>query len=434
MQRLNIPLHRHSKITRRHSRRVISLLIGTSLLCGCLFLWTSKTILTKDTLTVAAPENTVAALHFSPNQKTWEQTEAFLHNIPLISDRGITIQDVKTYIYGGFSLFIQEDGTTSLAIRAKKEQVPESFLDTHQITIQEVDTSTLLLSSSLIPISGLKEPEQVKKSLFKFGAKKIATLTVKQNDIFIQGPIFTTKNEAFIHLPTQEIAPIPLEAVPSSTFAVMSTPAWTNNESLLSNSVLSFLESDNAINFSDFVSALSSNGFLLLAQEENQNSFLVKILDPSLSKEGIVSMLRTSAAILSAKTQDWTLEDGDIVEEIVSDGSAISIEEIVLSGRSVTRIPTTDATYLYYASFNDETYITNDEGLLQFVVNETTSETETLALPKETSIFINTNDLSQNVELISNHLQSHQLTHWLFGFSELSFYNSFRKTVVYLRK
>jgi hypothetical protein len=151
MQRLNIPLSRHTKTTRRNRRVVWLLMIA---LLGFVFLvWQAGTVwYGRDAILAMAPSDTVLALQLQITPSTLPFLDEWLRGVPLISQRSLDLADILKYAHGEIALFVTKDGNRSLAIRSK-ESLPEDLLDAYSIS-SEQQSSFLLLSNTLLPIAG----------------------------------------------------------------------------------------------------------------------------------------------------------------------------------------------------------------------------------------------------------------------------------------
>ena len=368
MQRLNIPLHSRTRATRRLKRRVVWLSFFV-IFASFVLLWVfAKVWFTSDTLSVAAPESTVAMLRFTPNQKTWDDLSSLLKNTALISNRGLTINDIQDITQGEFALFFQEDGTYSLAIRSNQSDLPQELLDSQHISVQKISDKIFLFSEKLMPISGLQKSSQNKRLFFHIGNQNIGSahfvLSEKES---ISGPILLSDEELIITLPSADIDALDLNTIPENTIAVLSTPVWPNYELFsIANDIGSSIESSDDSSLSELIESFSQEkGVILLANTNKQMSFLIS-KEASSVTEQLVQTFKTLASLQNPTISTWTLNDGSQVQELSIDPSSIALETLTISGIQTYRYPVNEGAYLYLSQKDDESILSNNEDLLRF--------------------------------------------------------------------
>lgn len=158
MQKLNIPLSKHTRATRR-TRRVVWL-PAFVFVFGLFCAWRLATLaFSLPTIASVAPAGTSSFLHLPYSQTSAAELSALLDGIPLISDRSLTSQELMSWSRGELAVFLHEDGSRSVAIRASLDLLPQQLLDAYGLTAQE-SGNFVLLSETLLPISGIDARSQ----------------------------------------------------------------------------------------------------------------------------------------------------------------------------------------------------------------------------------------------------------------------------------
>jgi len=416
MAYLHIPLTRHHKTTRRP--RWVVWLLGFSVLGISLFIVVGTNLwLTRNTVFAAAPEGTHTAVQLLLNRKTGFILQKILKNTPLISNRGLTIEDIAPFTNGEIGWFFHDDGTRSIAINSTAHQFPQELLDSQHIVRQEITPTVFLLSEKLQPVSGLR-PKSTKKKLFPIFHKKLGLYYSAQQAKTVE--IITSENGIYFPLASKISPNVGFDPshIPEDTAFILSTPVLSNT----------FIHTDAFSSILDpligepiqelFTSILSKNG-VLIQTGKNNPSFLLFSEDqtPSLDR---LRFLQTNLALKNPTIEKKRLADQSITSEIITDPSVISVEEITIGGRVFLRA--SSGTHTFLMSRDGEFILTNSEELLRFWLD--VDAKTTVAQKCQTNIgLINTSDLMQTNHL-SNAYQSNVLFSLSSSFKYLSIFES----------
>ena len=314
-----------------------------------------------DTVSAAAPEGTVLALRFTPGRSHWDRVEGVLGQIPLISNRPLTTEDIRPFTEGEFAEFVSKDGTRSLAIHSSKDRLPRPMLDSLGITVTQVHSNVFLLSDRPTAVSGLKMkwaltlPPAPWKRFSRIG-------TALVSDMAARGVMYETQNGLeirFGYLPLPKTDSLP---IPSDLLAVLSTP-------LLPNTDFSWLIRDievqagalGAPDAETFAKLLSGPGGVVLTKD---GGFLVVMDAHDFDQTAQKNLLRIAAAMQSPVRTSWILPDQSKTEEILVDPSAVTVEEATVQGTSVLRVHEKNGHSLSSATQHGQFALTNTDALL----------------------------------------------------------------------
>jgi hypothetical protein len=376
MQRLNIPLHRHTKTTRRSPRRVVWLFTVSALIFCCLTIIISSILwFQRNTVFIAAPDDTAFALHFTPTKRTWPLVREQLKQFPLVSNRPLSIEDISSFVQGEFALFSTESGEFSLAVRSSKALIPTELLDSYGISYQEVSSNVFLLSSTLTSVGGWVEENNHNYTLPSFSHKTIGELHILlSEEEAISGPIKCNGQETKVYLPKIGLSTHNLESVPASTIAVLSTPFWTNDPQMsLSTSIQHLFSAYEVGLYDEFINSFSNNPGIIILEKTDTLSYLYHSTFP-FNEAQLEKLLKLSVALQSPQISYWTLPDGTRIHEVIADPSTIIVEQIPIAGSLINHIPLDTDADIYYANTDKGGFVTNSENLLQNHLNETPLE------------------------------------------------------------
>lgn len=349
-KRLHIPFDRHTKTTRR-PRWVVSLSLLFFVFCVLLFSHLINLWFTRNTVFAAAPENTQIAIQILINKKTLPIIEPILNTIPLISNRSLTLTDVQGFTNGEMGWFFNEDGTRSIAVRTKKENIPAKMLDANQIVVQFVKPNVFLLSEKLQPIKGTKTLRSFKSLLplfkqklgqFSESGQKPTTILANKNGISIdlngefENVNVFEKNEA------QENAMI-----------IMSIPlVWNGVEQQFQ----TLFPNNELLNF-----VLSQNG-LVVIKNRDISKFLI-VSQANLNEKDRTYFIQTTLALKNPQIVTKTLVDQTQIQEFISDPSLISVEERMIEGNVFLRA--SNEAESMYLNKSGKFIFSNDEDMVR---------------------------------------------------------------------
>ncbi|OGL62239.1 hypothetical protein A2839_04360 [Candidatus Uhrbacteria bacterium RIFCSPHIGHO2_01_FULL_47_10] len=365
MQHLNIPLSRNSKTTRR-TRWVVWILAAGIFSIMLATAWISTLWFTRDTIYKAAPENTTIAVRFFISGKKGEIVESITKNIPLISNRSLTLTDLSPYISGEFVLFVNKDGSRSIAIRKGKTALPQSLLDSQTVAVQPIGHNIVLLSEKQVII----KPFQIKPKLLPGislpGKRWIGELVDQTNTK--RSFLFATKNHVEMTLPVVHTDGQAFKQIPNDTFAYLSTPFLPNTSNEFLDPFLPLMQSVVDPQFLAHLNDLANNkSQLLLTKDANGVGFFLTITPSELKKDiDIEQALRSIAALNTPKIQETLLDDGSSIKEIIANPNSVSVEQITLLGTQINRIHVNNVDLLASRAQNHKIFLTNRESLFRY--------------------------------------------------------------------
>src|SRR3989338_4928896 len=188
----------------------------------------TNTWLTRNTVFSAAPEGTQTAIQLLLNKKTGPVLQRVLKNTPLISNRGLTLDDISAFTNGELGWFFHADGTRSIAIRSTSNQFPQELLDSQHIVRQEITPTVFLLSEKLQPVSGLK-PKSTERSFFPFLENKLGLYYSTQQEKATE--ILANEEGISFSLAVKIPSDIGFDPthIPENTALILSTPVLSNS-------------------------------------------------------------------------------------------------------------------------------------------------------------------------------------------------------------
>ena len=156
--------------------------------------------------------------------------------------------------------------------------------------------------------------------------------------------------------------------LPPETIAYLSTPNWTNIDiQPFVTAVTQLLGPLDQPSFQTFSQALTQSGLILLTEETEGTGFLIV---STLSTEEIKEFLRIWASLTSPTLRKNTLPDQSVIQEILVDPSAISLEETTIEGKLLWRANGRNGKeFLAVALEPGETLISNKKSLIRWYLH-----------------------------------------------------------------
>lgn len=311
---LNIPFSRSHTATRR-PRRVVWTFLIPIILVLVVFWHVSILWFTRSTVFVAAPESTIYAFQLLINEKTLPILENVLLKIPLITNRDLTISDLAPLTRGQIGWFFHEDGSRSIALRARKEELPLELFDAKQIAVQEVNSGLSLISETLQPVGGIST-KRTYLGLLPIIRTRIGQFWEKGSKR--SQLIVFAKGRFDVRLPTSDSGDLEvIKDVPTGTFAVLSTPVFTNRDIYRSLPVPE--------------EVFSTPGVVALSDPEDPSFFVRSEL--SMNEGERLLLIRTILSEKNAEKKPFVLQDGTVAQEQFADPDLISLEERMIAGK-----------------------------------------------------------------------------------------------------
>ncbi|OGL67043.1 hypothetical protein A2856_00975 [Candidatus Uhrbacteria bacterium RIFCSPHIGHO2_01_FULL_63_20] len=314
----------------------------------------------RDSVSAAAPDGTTAMLRFEPRRRSWPLIERALGDIPLVSNRPMTIRDIEPFIQGEFAVFIGPDSHRSVAIRTQERLIPPGLLDSFGMTMQRVKPGVFHLSDRLESVHGMGRgrgwsmPAAVWSGKKKLGVAVFndgTRATIYGNDRFLELRLPDT------NLPTMD--PTGGEAI----LAALATPLLPNTDiswiSIPFNAIAVPFDGPDAQTITNWVSGIGS---VILGHD---GAFLFAINKENFGEDEPKDVIRLAAALQSPKAQTWELPDKSRAMEIVADPSRMTVQSSVLSGHELLTVPMDDGRSMHALTSVDTLLIGNDRSLIQ---------------------------------------------------------------------
>lgn len=331
---------------------------------------------TRDTVFLAAPVGTMAEIRFTPGKNDWETLLSYFGDTPLISGRALSLRNIAPITNGEFAVFIGEDGRTSVAIRSKG--IPEDMLDSMGIVVQSPSKTVYLLSDRILPlqtdpsspngISRLIRTQDGELRLFPKGEGKSVSY-----------PIRLSHEALSIRLNGEKTVAAPWKFIPEGTLLALSTPEWTENETLpiLSQVTEVWGERIKEV-FSPILDKQGKKSSLFLWRGSAEGKPILISGDTSEDPSGLQAVLRVLAAASEPNTRTLTLPDTTNVKEWYADPSSVSVETLTRSGVPVYRAVGDLSTY-FAAQKEGRFVLTNTDAALSLWLGEPDKEAKPLS-------------------------------------------------------
>ena len=368
MKRLNIPLRRHYRTT--HQPRWVVWLLAALFISILFTTYTLSTLwFTRPSLLKAAPINTEVAINIISTKSNTTSLVQYLNNIPLISNRSLTINDLKSYINRGFVLFINKDGSRSIALNTKINDLPIALFDSHSVVIQEIDKNTVLLSERLMPIGEMLVKKNIKRAIPFINKKLLATIYTSDNKT---GVVYKTTNSIEIVINDIKISSIN-RSLPNNTIAFLSTPVLTKNDDLLESLLGNTDSAMNSLSVKKIlVDILNSNGNFLITETDKNIDILVES-DLNIEESERINLIKTIVSTQNPILKVTKLDDGTEMQELIIQPELLSVEEITMMGHEIIRISNKN-TGPYFINKNGNLLFSTNEANLRFWLNKDLNE------------------------------------------------------------
>ena len=365
MQRLNIQLSRHIQTTRR-PRWVVWLLPIFFLFVGFAAYSISSLWFTRDAIYEAAPKDAVVAARFFTGGSKTQQIDPVFENVPLISNRSITFQDLQPFTQGEFVIFWNQDGKQSVAIRTNPATLPQSLLDAEHISQKIVSKNIVLLSENSVDTAKFPLKTKFFPPLSWPGRSWVGEVAFRDEPK--RGYIFNTKDRFEISLP-EKIKSSGFNGIPDKTFAFISTngAGSAGNDSLLTPflPLIGPVLDDSFRTYFDQLTDKTAKTFLT-KDDSGIGFLLVTNVAAGEKTPDIDKLLQTLNSLNAPKIIKTPLPDGTDMQEIISDPNSVSAELVTVYGVQMHRIVTNQQEILAGLTPEHELILTNREELLKF--------------------------------------------------------------------
>jgi len=387
MSRLNIPFSSNSG-TRHSTRswRVLWLLI-TILAVFAATTFLANLWFNRDSLSGFAPKGTVATIHLTPNQKQWERLLQDFSNVPIISNRSLTIKDLVNYKPSELSILVLPNNQTAVAIRTLEKNLPLDVLSSLDVTKQKLGSSRWLLSSEVIDFS---QNHSTKLNFGSIWPNNLGTITLSgvSGAISVQKTGYSFANQTKTN-PSLWLPPLPTETIAA---AVMPKNQNTDFSNLFQRFGL-LLNPLEIIQSQDLQQALkNADSLILLAKFEEtpeQTDFLIKT---TLDFSTVAKLIQTSAALQNPVEQPLLLPDGSTSQEIVINKNPAETETVTINGKNVNKISTKNGEIFYLTEENNSIIASNQKLLEDFLLSSDQKK-QTFCGSNQNLVFLNPDKL-----------------------------------------
>ncbi|TAK04222.1 hypothetical protein EPO34_03690 [Patescibacteria group bacterium] len=361
----NLGIQLGTSQTTRH-RRVVSWRIMAAVLCFAMTWGVSGAWFGRDTLSAAAPEGTIAVARFTPRGGSWDVMGRTLGAFPLISNRSLTVLDIRPFVQGEFAIFFGPDGRRSLAVRSDDRHMPMAALDSQGIVVERIKRHVFLLSDQPQPIHGMpvRRAWNIPPAAWS-GSRDIGSFSTADD---LVGTMYVTRDASL------EIRFLP-KGLPSMSIpayegiiAYVATPLLPNLDLRWLSPSLSQLGVPLRGPEAESISTWTSGpGAILLGKNDR---YLFSIEKSRLDGFAAQDVLRLSAAMQSPTTKDWLLPDNTKASEIIADPGKTTVESVVMAGHEVLGVLVRNGTILQTTEDRGNILFSNDPDLLQSWITE----------------------------------------------------------------
>ncbi|MBI5794656.1 hypothetical protein HZA87_06305 [Candidatus Uhrbacteria bacterium] len=359
MQKLNIPLSRHTKTT-RPLRQVVWLLGMVTLVLVFVSSRVGELWFSRDTIFEAAPEGTVLAIGIELTRASWPLWQKTLAGVPLISNRSLDIDDLATSANGELAIFLTTTGERAVAIRSKQSQLPQELLTSLSITQQEAVPGIILLSQTLLPISGITS--SVHAPVFP-SLQKHWLGRVEVPDMDLSGSIFGRDGQLELAFPNHPKNTWKKEILPQVMLAI----STSKND-------LSLPPSET---FDVFEQILSRDWSIIVAGgADGSVELLLKADRGETTDDDLLNLLQLMGAYLSPTIKETNLKDGTSIKEILVDPSLVTVEQLQVEQIQALRVLGPSNQSVYGAFLDDQIVFSSNENLLLSLTSPSTPKTD----------------------------------------------------------
>lgn len=356
MSRLNIPFSTGSKT--RHNRRV--LWIAVIWLIFTLFSITLVNIwFNRDSLSGYAPNNTSATIHLFLSKQAWTKFFTDFKNLPLISNRSLTISDLASFKPKEISIFILSDNSSAVAIRVNEQDLPKELLNSYGINLQNLGQNRWLLSSQPLPFSAKSQTTWSLGSIWPGTLGKINTNN-------FTGYIRSKKTGYVINIPKLETTRNKLPALPDNTIIASVIQPKTNlSISSVTQQIDLLLAPLESIKSTNLIQTIQENGGIILLSQKTDNpkgaDFLI---ETKLDSSSLSQTLQISTAFKNTTTKKMEMPDGSTADEILINPSSVEFTSIWVGGEEVKSAETENGS-LFTLDREETDLIASNQQLLE---------------------------------------------------------------------
>lgn len=360
MQRLNIPFqHGRTKSSNRHMQSIhvwAALGIGIVVCIAAFWRFPHTGVMQQ------APEDTEIIVRFPVSRLGWDNIESTLTGIELISQRPVSVTDLKSFVSGEFALFVGKNGHRMLIVHANASHIPRTQLSAAGVVIQE-------LSENIYVLSDRKEALTSTSLNRTWKWLQWSPFSSYVGDVYL--PSLHIAGTMRRHRSTQAVEWRFLGHIAAATSSIpqpegkevvlLSTPVLPKEDT----SSLPALESLLHGLFSwDSISTAAKQAEIAIAQSADLESFYIK-MQPNDQLTDQRAFIRLISALRTPTTRTLRLPDGTRAQELVTDPASVTVESVNIAGQEGLRVAIGDNETLYGLAQGTMWIFTNDRAWLE---------------------------------------------------------------------
>lgn len=301
----------------------------------------------RDQILEAAPEGTILAVNLKLTGTSLPIVKNFLEGVPLLSNRSLDFQDIASLTHGELAFFLTSTGEKAVGIRANRAELPQELLTSLAITVQEVTPDILLLSQTLLPISGMNSSTHAPffPSLTSDWLGRI-DLPVDH----LSGSILASNGQLEMIFPSQKKQTVKKDLLSQTLLALsghgseLSPPLGEGTDA--------------------FEQIFGQEWEIVVAQDElGSPALLVKAPQADTTQEDLLGLLQLMGAYLSPTLKETELKDGTSLKEILVDPSFQTVEQVQLGQIEAFRVVASHHS-IYGAFFDHQVIFSTSEDLI----------------------------------------------------------------------
>lgn len=323
----------------------------------------------------------------TPTEREWPSLARDLENMPLVSERAITLAALLPFLGRQLNIFLLSDGSMAVAIQVK-DAFPASVFEAYDLTIQKIGARSYLLSNEPLPLKRTSSPFSFSSLIPAY----LGHLSFSNTGKRVLAPVRRSQYGYEIRLPKNPLSPTAQEGWIEGTFATMSIPVLTNSSidlEHLSQPFDQILAPLGLFTSKKLVETFAPAGgtIVFVSTDEEKTNFLLQI-PYLLNEDAVQQLLQTTASVQHPNQTPLSLPDGSIAQEIRIDPSDTVIERIQIAGNPAWRAQTPNGPLLAFP-YENKTVIATEEDLISqwFFSNIQTGKTRELSPCREKPIF-----------------------------------------------
>ena len=335
---------------------------------------------TRDTLSSYAPDGTIVVVHLTPSRLVWTKLITDFDDLPLISERSLTISDLADLKPKEISIFSFE-GASAIAIRTSEKNLKREILNSYGINIQKLGRNRWLLSNKPLPYATQGDTK------WSFGSIWPGTVGSLRLEGFF-GHITANKNGYSIDIPKTKKTGDYLPALPETTVSAISLQSSAelglSDLFLRFNTLLAPLE---VVDGEQISQKIKENGGIIILTKDG---FL---LESTLDSTILSQTLKTAAFFKNPEIKPMIMPDGSTVQEIFINQDNFEPALVWINGQEVMSVKTNNGQFLALDGAEAD-IITSNQSLLEEYLNKKSEKTKKQCGSKNILVFFKPKELN----------------------------------------